>query len=332
MQRVNGMVAYLRWVHCYCFYCAREYRGMDELMQQCGMVHRRRGKAVEGDAAELEAMERRVEERVNGKGGVKDVDAAAMVEVKEAMLRVHVEMRSEGKWRCALCGKLFKGEDYVMKHVVGKHEGELKEEEVKEEWKWRRYREDEHAPVEEWGDRGGGGGGGKAGGGGRVEGGYSGPPVVGFPFRPGQPLSSMTTMPFVPALHADEERRRAAGMLIDGPPPVYSLPPISITPSSMAHPSGSLLPSGPPVSASLPPSTSLRGLTSYADLDVPDAPPPLPSHGLLLTPADGAVKHYGSVKGKWKPKGKKGKEGEDGGGVVEGNEEEKAGNASIVVE
>ena len=295
LQRLNTHVAYLRWVHCYCYYCAREFHDPDELLASCGMVHRRRTKAADHDADELDTLARRAEERARGTGALNAVDAAVMDQLRAEQLHRHMEHKAEGKWKCALCAKLFKGEEFLLKHLRLRHEAETAEAErrAEDEWQWKRYCDDDHAPTEDRDKRENNGRGGRGDG--------YGSPVVTFPFRPGQPLSAMTTMPFVPALHAEEPRRRSAGaarMVIEQPAPLYSLPPISITPSSLGPQPSGIAPLAPANSA------SLRGLTSYADLDVPDAPPPLPEHGLLLTPVDKAAQHYGAVKGKWQPKAK----------------------------
>ena len=75
MGRLNVRLSYLRWVHSYCFYCAREYRDMEALVNACGMTHRRRSDSSgsglsDGDRDEVARIERRVEERTRGDGGL----------------------------------------------------------------------------------------------------------------------------------------------------------------------------------------------------------------------------------------------------------------------
>ena len=292
MRRLNTCLSYLRWVHSYCFYCAREYRDVESLINACGMTHRRRadfsgGGASDIDREEVERIERRVEERTRGEGGWVDEERRKHDRVKDALLRRFIEQKAESKWRCTMCNKLFKGEEYVLKHLINKHEAEVEQAEARlpDEYMWREYVADQYAPVEEKDKQSAGGGG-------------SGMPLL---FRPGQPLNALTTMPFVPGLHntAMVDAQQPLSLLSPSSAAVVSLPTISIAPLSLVAPS-------PPITA--PPAVSgRRGLTSYADLDVPDVAPLLPSHGLLLTPADKAAVHYGS-KGKWVPKGKKGKD------------------------
>ena len=294
MRRLNTCLSYLRWVHSYCFYCGREYRDVEALINACGMTHRRRtdisgGVVSDSDKEEVERIERRVDERTRGDGGWVEDERRKLERVKEALLRRYIEQKAESKWRCVLCNKLFRGEEFVVKHILNKHEAEMREVEARlpDEYMWREYAADQHAPVEER-DRqqssGGGGGG-----------------MQQLSFRPGQPLSALTTMPYVPGLHdsAMMDAQQQLPLLSPSPAAVVSLPTISIAPLSLVPPQ--------PMAAAPPAVSGRRGLTSYADLDVPDVAPQLPSHGLLLTPADKAAVHYGS-KGKWVPKSKKGKD------------------------
>ena len=316
MRRLNMCLSYLRWVHSYCFYCAREYRDVEALISACGMTHRRRTDSngagySDNDREEVERIERRVEDRTGGEGGWVEEERRKLEQVKEALLRRYIERKAESKWRCTLCNKLFKGEEYVIKHIVNKHEAEVQQVEARQynEYMWREYVVDQYAVVEEKEKQAAGGGGG-------------GMPLL---FRPGQPLSALTTMPYVPGLHDTAMMDAQQSIPLLSPSPVVSLPTISIAPLSLAPP--------PPPPAAPPAVSGRRGLTSYADLDVPDVAPQLPSHGLLLTPADKAAVHYGG-KGKWVPKGKKGKDAvvaANGEGVEEAEEKQEAEGAPAQV-
>ena len=315
MRRLNLCLSYMRWVHAYCFYCACEYRDVEALVNACGMTHRRRAADSGGGASDLdrdavERIERRVEERARGEGGWAEEDRRKLERVREALLRRHVEQKAEGKWRCTLCTKLFKGEEFVLKHLVNKHEAETQQVEARlgEEYMWREYATDAQAVVEDKADKQ------------STTGGSSGMPLL---FRPGSQLNAITTMPYVPGLH-DTAMADAQPMLSLLSPGVgvVSLPTISIAPPSLA-------PQQLPPPTAPPAVSGRRGLTSYADLDVPDVAPQLPTHGLLLTPADKAAVHYGS-KGKWVPKGKKGTAAGENGKAADGHAEEKEAQAEAI--
>ncbi|KAJ1653516.1 hypothetical protein IWQ61_006372 [Dispira simplex] len=119
---------YLRRVHLYCYYCGVECDDLEDLLRRCGEQHSRRQPSgtiqrTQGSVNWLANLDDRVTNRLEPLGerellsqGGKSIDKEV-----EGQAQEHIERIEEGKYRCKLCNKLFKGETYVVKHIRNKH-------------------------------------------------------------------------------------------------------------------------------------------------------------------------------------------------------------------
>mmetsp|Transcript_34343 Transcript_34343/g.55549 ORF Transcript_34343/g.55549 Transcript_34343/m.55549 type:complete len:346 (+) Transcript_34343:1541-2578(+) len=139
---LDRLIWYLRGVHAMCYYCGEEFESEDELTGKCGKLHMRKQKKVQTeetqatepetkdkDSKEANNFESSLDNRVRSK---LDHIAAAEAHTKEAeealnklledFFTKNIVLLEAEKYRCALCTKLFRGPEFVRKHISLKHE------------------------------------------------------------------------------------------------------------------------------------------------------------------------------------------------------------------
>lgn len=155
------VIEYLREVHSYCFYCARQFRHQHQMYSLCGKTHRR-GNIPEPEKRQIDPSTESA--GTNGNAETSDsIKAAGESEPSKApvtwgsALDIFNQARMEqandyeqrsgraaiamqiSEWvsqctipeaenfRCGLCRKLFRGTDFVAKHLELKHPEEPEE-------------------------------------------------------------------------------------------------------------------------------------------------------------------------------------------------------------
>ncbi|KAJ1972356.1 hypothetical protein H4R35_004723 [Dimargaris xerosporica] len=125
-------IMYLRRVHCYCYYCAAECECPEGLQRKCGPDLHYRPRPVSDKSPQrgsgahrprLGYWQERLDGRLDPPTGrdLERMGGKNLDDEFEATAVQHIEKVEEGKYRCRLCSKLFKGENFVVKHIRNKH-------------------------------------------------------------------------------------------------------------------------------------------------------------------------------------------------------------------
>ena len=122
--QLDYQLLYLRKIHSFCFYCAEEYDDERMLAAKCGISHLR-GKL---DVNIKVFVDPRIENRIVSTGLMKkydkDADEVLIKKMKEFDEKYTVQ-EEENKYRCDLCKKLFRGREFISKHLVAKHNEDI---------------------------------------------------------------------------------------------------------------------------------------------------------------------------------------------------------------
>jgi SERRATE/Ars2, N-terminal domain/Arsenite-resistance protein 2/Domain of unknown function (DUF4187) len=122
--QLDYQILYLRKIHSFCFYCVEEYDDERMLAAKCGIAHVR-GKV---DANIKIFIDPRIEYRILNSGTFKkydkDMDEIFNKKLKEFEEKYTVQ-EEENKYRCDLCKKLFRGSEFIKKHLSAKHTEEM---------------------------------------------------------------------------------------------------------------------------------------------------------------------------------------------------------------
>lgn len=130
-RHLDLLIIYLRRVHFYDYYSALEFESEDALGRKCGGFPLRMRSA---EAAPDPSWERNLDSKIETRLKVTlDEEQAKKLGKKDAagdvdkFVQNNVVKLEEGKFKCGLCPKLFKGSDFVTKHVRTKHEENVQE-------------------------------------------------------------------------------------------------------------------------------------------------------------------------------------------------------------
>ncbi|CAG8595725.1 4466_t:CDS:10 [Funneliformis caledonium] len=131
-------IEYLRRTHLFCYYCGSESDSIEELARKCPGRHLRGVAGSEGKTS----VNKNKEKQVNSSQWLKTLDhkiayktepwkfesevekhgGTSLKKVLEKFYQENViEVDPQRKFKCKLCGKLFKGADFVKKHIDYKH-------------------------------------------------------------------------------------------------------------------------------------------------------------------------------------------------------------------
>jgi hypothetical protein len=131
--QVDLQLLYMRRVHSYCFYCLEEYDDERMLSAKCGPSHIR--SRLDPEAPREGSFDERLELRLQSKVQVKGYDQGVSAKQQDIELqRMLADFESkqiveevDDKVRCNLCRKLFRGVDFVRKHIHNKHPEDVEE-------------------------------------------------------------------------------------------------------------------------------------------------------------------------------------------------------------
>lgn len=122
--QLDYQILYLRKVHSFCYYCVEEYDDERMLAAKCGITHIR-GKT---DSSIKVFTDPRIEARILSSGSAKkyakETDEVLNKKMKEFEDKYTVQ-EEENKYRCDLCKKLFRGNEFIKKHLIAKHVDEI---------------------------------------------------------------------------------------------------------------------------------------------------------------------------------------------------------------
>lgn len=122
---LDMLILYLRTVHSMCYYCGIFTESFLEMTRECGILHARHNSPLDPDKAKAEINRHDVllNQWIGRKTEPED-DGQLEKLVEEELVDKHVILIEEDdpKSKCASCSKLFKGTEYVIKHLYLKHE------------------------------------------------------------------------------------------------------------------------------------------------------------------------------------------------------------------
>ncbi|XXQ33880.1 C2H2-type domain-containing protein [Plasmodiophora brassicae] len=140
LRALNIVQTYLRFVYNTCYYCALCAIDEEELRSKCQLVHRRAPLpctdgaapvAVEPPAEALEQwaseLDKKIGARIIAPAPSRDPEVIRQTALTP-FIDAHTSQESESKFRCGLCAKLFRGAEFVAKHLKLKHPNECEEE------------------------------------------------------------------------------------------------------------------------------------------------------------------------------------------------------------
>eukprot|EP00466_Bigelowiella_natans_P011742 jgi/Bigna1/141334/aug1.62_g16042 len=165
LKKLNIVVEYLRRVHLHSYYVHQSFQTYEELLFTVGEKFTRSG--TENDAESWYAKLREETQRLidgdvasyaaaacGGTGDDNEDDKASSSPDYEAPVQEFLEAKTiklsePGKFRCALCTKLFKADYFVHKHLRNKHKEEVLKAKVKaqDEQFFANYQSDPHRIV-----------------------------------------------------------------------------------------------------------------------------------------------------------------------------------------
>ncbi|KAJ2867927.1 hypothetical protein GGH94_000477 [Coemansia aciculifera] len=126
-RELDLMLEYLRRVHYYCYYCGHTADNSEDFSRRCAKLHLRRGlpssRSPMPSGNWIRNLDNRNDviihpleaERLFKEGG------KSLERETDKELDNHIKCLDEGRFRCLLCTKLFKGDAFVRKHIRNKH-------------------------------------------------------------------------------------------------------------------------------------------------------------------------------------------------------------------
>ncbi|KAI8140367.1 hypothetical protein BJV82DRAFT_645835 [Fennellomyces sp. T-0311] len=154
-KELDMILAYLRHVHMYCYYCALECDSLEEINRRCVDPHLRK---ISGSGEEVDAKQSAKNDKngcsqeqdsnmtSTGAQWAKNIDQKIAMKVNvpedrelekwggkilkkelDSYVKEHVLKEHEAKYKCRVgdCTKAFKGFEYVEKHIFTKHNEEV---------------------------------------------------------------------------------------------------------------------------------------------------------------------------------------------------------------
>jgi len=131
-KELDLMIVYLRRVHFFDYYTGMEFETEDALKRKCGQMPVRapQGESNSDTGTWEKNLDHKIETRIHvtldeetaKKYGKRDSEAEV-----EKYVQDHVSKVEESKYKCELCPKMFKGPDFVAKHIRTKHVEEVQE-------------------------------------------------------------------------------------------------------------------------------------------------------------------------------------------------------------
>lgn len=120
VQKLDMVIAYLRAVHLFCYYCAAEFKSQEELESKCSVKHLRG--EVDGMrdikwASQLDQSIDNVLRNLNMFVTREELHEYLL----EDLFYGKIHSLSAEKTRCGECQKLFRAEEFVRKHFMNKH-------------------------------------------------------------------------------------------------------------------------------------------------------------------------------------------------------------------
>ncbi|CAG8555537.1 8571_t:CDS:2, partial [Ambispora leptoticha] len=128
---------YARRVHLFCYYCGSDSDSVEEFARKCPGRHLRKkgepaktSKDKQNQVQWLKTLENKIDIKLNPEialSKIQKLGGKNLETERDAFLETNtVEMEPGVKFRCSICGKLFKGQEFVRKHICLKHADKVK--------------------------------------------------------------------------------------------------------------------------------------------------------------------------------------------------------------
>ncbi|KAJ2767984.1 hypothetical protein IWQ57_003728 [Coemansia nantahalensis] len=126
-RELDLLLEYLRRVHYYCYYCGHTADSSEDFARRCAKLHLRRAltssRGPQPSGSWTRTLDNRNDvivrpldpERLLKEGG------KSLERETDAELDSQFQQQDEGRFRCSICNKLFKGDAFVRKHIRNKH-------------------------------------------------------------------------------------------------------------------------------------------------------------------------------------------------------------------
>lgn len=119
-QRLDLQIMFLRIVHWVCYYSAYEAACPEELVRHCGdIVLRDSNDSEDSDDDDLSVFDKKIQLLIDR--GYRSLGLRP-VSIEERLEEKFVQQLEKEKFKCTECAKLFKGPEFVVKHLKLKHE------------------------------------------------------------------------------------------------------------------------------------------------------------------------------------------------------------------
>ena len=116
LTHLDILLTYLRKVHLFCYYCAVSFETPEQLVQGCGNLHLRKSDSLSNplkDGIDVQSFE----PKLTPYFALLDYNLELEDEITKKVVKVE-----DDKYRCDKCSKLFRGPEFVNKHINLKHE------------------------------------------------------------------------------------------------------------------------------------------------------------------------------------------------------------------
>lgn len=119
---LDKAVIYLRNVHNFCFYCGTKFSCSHEVSVKCGDLHLRRPSVNEQVKHDQHRLIEKLSALIDFMKALNEVSIEDGCTLDETLSESSIIKVEEGKYRCHHCSKAFKGPEFVLKHLMLKHE------------------------------------------------------------------------------------------------------------------------------------------------------------------------------------------------------------------
>lgn len=131
-RSLDLFIEYLRQVHLFCYYCGGDSDNAEEFSRKCSKHFRNPDTKVPVNSTKGAVWVKNLEQKLNlklkaptdeeiTKLGGKSLEKASL-----KFLQGKTQQDEPTKWRCKICTKPFRGEEFVHKHIRTKHPDEVK--------------------------------------------------------------------------------------------------------------------------------------------------------------------------------------------------------------
>jgi hypothetical protein len=119
ITRLDMQIMFLRTVHWVCYYSAYEAACPEELLRHCSDLVLRDTSTIDDDPEDLRIFDKKIQLLIDR--GYRTLNLRPIT-IEARLEQNHVARLEEAKFKCKECAKLFKGPEFVVKHLTLKHE------------------------------------------------------------------------------------------------------------------------------------------------------------------------------------------------------------------